>query len=506
MKQYDVIIIGSGLGSLVCAAILGKNGYSVCLYEKNRQIGGCMQTYARDKAIIDSGVHYIGSLAEGQSLNKIFRYLGIMDSMKLKRMDMEGFDYIHFKDEQKVYKHAQGYDNFIARLLKEFPKEKDALHTYCDMMKDTVNRFPLFNLRMGDYKEKESVLDLNAAAYIRSITDNERLQQVLAGNNLLYAGIESKTPFYVHALVQNSYIESSWKCMDGGSRIARALNSVIRQHGGDIIRNAEVTKIVGKDGVVDHIRLANGQEVSGRFFISGLHPSRTIAMTECDNFRGAYRSRIASLENTPGTFMVNVVLKPGSFPYLNYNYYQHATDNAWDGIHYTEADWPKTFGMFVSAGAGKDQYADNLCLMTYMRYEEVGPWQHTFSTDSFPDDRGADYQAFKKEKALKLLEAAEKRFPGLKASILNYYVATPLTYRDYLAMPGGSMYGVAKDAADPMKAFISPATKLRNLYLTGQNMNLHGILGVTMSAIVTSAELVGMQKLVNDIVLTGGAN
>ena len=266
--------------------------------------------------------------------------------------------------------------------------------------------------------------------------------------------------------------------------------------------HAEVKKIVGKDGLVDHIVLADGRQIGGQQFISGLHPSRTIAMTENDNFRGAYRSRIAKLENSPGTFMINAVLKPGTFPYLNYNYYHHATDSAWDGIHYTADNWPQTYGMFVSAGAGKLQYADNLSLMTYMRYEEVAAWHNTFNTDSFPDSRGDDYQAFKMEKAGKLLDVAERQFPGLRDCIQAYYVATPLTYRDYLAMPDGSMYGVAKDANDPLKAFISPATRLGNLYLTGQNMNLHGILGVTMSSIVTCAELVGMEQLVNDIIET----
>jgi all-trans-retinol 13,14-reductase len=502
MKQYDVIIIGSGLGSLVCGAILGKNGYSVCLYEKNRQPGGAMQTFARDKAIIDSGIHYIGSLAEGQTLNKIFRYLGIMDSLKLQRLDTDGFDHIHFNNEEHHYQLAQGYNTFIEQLLKDFPKERDALHAYCDALKATCNKFPLFNLRSGDASEKNAVLGINAADFIRSITDNKRLQQVLAGNNLLYAGIENKTPFYVHALVQNSYIESSWRCMDGGSQITRALTKVIKENGGDIVRNTEVKKIIGKDGLVDHITLADGREIGGKQFISGLHPSRTIAMTENDNFRGAYRSRIAGLDNSPGTFMINAVLKPGTFPYLNYNYYHHATDSAWDGIHYTSDNWPQTYGMFVSAGAGKLQYADNLSLMTYMRYEEVAEWQDTFNTDSFPDTRGDAYQAFKTEKATKLLLAVEKQFPGLRDCIHAYYVATPLSYRDYLAMPEGSMYGVTKDANNPLKAFISPATRLSNLYLTGQNMNLHGILGVTMSSIVTCAELLGMEQLVNDITET----
>ena len=46
--QYDVAIIGSGLGGLVCGALLSRNGYRVAIFEKNKQIGGCLQTYARD--------------------------------------------------------------------------------------------------------------------------------------------------------------------------------------------------------------------------------------------------------------------------------------------------------------------------------------------------------------------------------------------------------------------------------------------------------------------------
>jgi all-trans-retinol 13,14-reductase len=499
MQQYDVIIIGSGLGSLVCGAILGKNGYKVCIYEKNRQIGGCLQTFARNKAIIDSGVHYIGGLEDGQTLNRLFRYLGIMDGLKIRRMDVDGFDHIHFGNEQKVYKLAQGYDNYIQQLLIDFPGEKEALQAYCHKIQEVCSKFPLYNLRQGVASEKESVMGIDTLAYLRSITDNERLQQVLTGNNMLYAGVPDKTPLYVHAFVQNSYIESAWKCVDGGSQISRGLNRIIRENGGTVIRHTEVTGIVEREGVVDHIKLAGGEEIGGRYFISGLHPARTLAMTESAVIRNAYRTRINSLENSPGTFMLNIVLKPGTFPYLNYNYYHHQTNNAWDGISYHADNWPQTYALFVSAAAGHEQFADNLSIMTYMRYEEVAPWQDTFNTDTQPDDRDAGYQAFKKEKTEKLLDVVEQQFPGIRNCIHASYAATPLTYRDYLAMPEGSMYGIAKDANDPLKTMIPTSTRLPNLYLTGQNLNLHGILGVTMTAVLTSSELLGMEQLLNDI-------
>jgi all-trans-retinol 13,14-reductase len=62
MQQYDVVIIGSGLGGLACGVILAKEGHKVCILEKNKQIGGTLQTFVREKNIFDSGVHYVGGL------------------------------------------------------------------------------------------------------------------------------------------------------------------------------------------------------------------------------------------------------------------------------------------------------------------------------------------------------------------------------------------------------------------------------------------------------------
>ena len=64
MSKYDIIIIGSGLGGLECGAILSKEGYHVCVLEKNELFGGCFQTYQRGGHRMDTGIHYIGSLKD----------------------------------------------------------------------------------------------------------------------------------------------------------------------------------------------------------------------------------------------------------------------------------------------------------------------------------------------------------------------------------------------------------------------------------------------------------
>ncbi len=71
-----VIVIGSGLGGLSCGYILQKNGYDVTVLEQGMQIGGCLQCFTRKGVKFETGMHFIGSAAEGQTMNKVMRYLG----------------------------------------------------------------------------------------------------------------------------------------------------------------------------------------------------------------------------------------------------------------------------------------------------------------------------------------------------------------------------------------------------------------------------------------------
>lgn len=500
MGNFDIVIIGSGMGGLVCADILGREGYKVCVLEKNKQIGGCLQTYVRDKVIFDSGVHYLGGLGEGQNLYQLFKYLGIMNKLKLQKMEHDVFDKILIENDGKEYVYAQGYENFIQQLLKDFPAEEKALRLYCDKIKEVCSKFPLYNLRSGgDINEKTSVLEIDTKAFIESITDDKKLQAVLVGSNMLYVLQPGKTPFYIHAMILNSYIESSWKCLDGGSVIGKLMARNIRDHGGIIHRNTEVKKIVVEDGKVNAVQLADGSHVYGKYFISNMHPVRTLEMTETGLIKNAYRSRIKSLENSIGGFVLNIVLKKEAVSYVKHNFYYHKEGHIWNMADHTEENWPLCYAVFFSASSKSETYAESMTILAYMRYDEVKHWESTFNTVSVKDYRGEDYDTFKKRKAEILLDCVEEKFPGLRDTIKTYYTATPLSYRDYIGNYDGSMYGIVKDYRNPLKTFISPRTKLPNLYLTGQNLNLHGILGAAMSGLVTCTAFMGNEDIIDKI-------
>jgi len=500
MPDYDVIIIGSGMGGLVCGNLLSLEGFKVCVLEKNRQIGGCLQTYVRGRVIFDSGVHYLGGLSKGQNLYQIFKYLRILDDLKLQKMDEDVFDKILIENDDKEYVFAQGYVNFIRKLLVDFPDEEQALNLYCNKIKEVCSKFPLYNLQSGGTgHEKIDVLEIDTRGFIESITTNIKLREVLAGNNSLYAGTPDKTPFFVHALIINSYIEGSWKCIDGGSQIAKYLARNIVKKEGVVMRNAAVKKIIVADGRAHSVELSDGSRLSARHFISNIHPVKTLEMTDTELIKKAYRNRLKSLENSISCFTLNIVFKKDSYKYFSHNYYVFKEGSVWSMGDYTQENWPLGYAVFMAPSSRSPEYAVGMTILAYMQYDEVRQWDHTHNTVSNEEDRGSAYDSFKKHKAEVLLDSVERKFPGLRGHIDTYFTATPLSYRDYIGNDDGSLYGITKDYKDTLRTFISPRTKIPNLFFTGQNLNLHGVLGAAMSGIVTTNALLGNDDIINKI-------
>jgi all-trans-retinol 13,14-reductase len=353
---------------------------------------------------------------------------------------------------------------------------------------------------MKDLVTTGSFLEADTKAFIESVTTNKKLQSVLAGSNPLYAGVPDRTPLYVHALVVNTYIESSWKCIDGGAQMSTHLAKSIRGMGGVIQNYSEAVSFRFRGSEIESVELADGSRVEGKYFISNADISKTLDMIESGHVRPAYRSRINNLDNTISAFIVNLVFKKGSFPYMNYNCYHFATDDVWCGTTYTPEKWPDGLAIFTAPSSRHEGFADGMTAMSYMHYSETAKWAGTKSTiPNHISDRGQDYEDFKREKSEKIIDLLEKRFPGIRTHISSYTSSSPLTYRDYIGSRDGTLYGILKDYKDPLKTFITPRTKVPNLFLTGQNLNLHGVLGVTVSSVVTCSELLGQVYLIRKI-------
>ncbi|MCP3663600.1 MAG: NAD(P)-binding protein, partial [Gammaproteobacteria bacterium] len=75
-SNYDVIIIGSGIGGLTSAACLSKMGKKVLVLEQHYTAGGFTHSYARNGYEWDVGVHYIGDVGSKNTvIRKMFDFI-----------------------------------------------------------------------------------------------------------------------------------------------------------------------------------------------------------------------------------------------------------------------------------------------------------------------------------------------------------------------------------------------------------------------------------------------
>ena len=264
--------------------------------------------------------------------------------------------------------------------------------------------------------------------------------------------------------------------------------------GVDLFNNSEVKKVICDDKQVTAIEINNGERVEVKNLISSIHPASFLSMVDSHLIRKVYKERVCNIEQTVSSFTVYIKFKEKTVPYLNSNFVKYRDSSVWNCEFYDDDSWPKSYFYMHQCTEKNQKYADGAIMLAYMNYADVAKWNGTKIAK-----RGCEYEDFKRLKAEKMLRVLEQDFPGTLANIDRYWTSSPLTYQDYTATKEGSLYGVARDVRAPINTYISQNTKIPNLFLTGQNTNSHGVLGVIISSVITASELLGKDFLIDQI-------
>ena len=458
--MHEVIIIGSGLGGLLCAHILSKAGMSVLVLERQQQPGGCMQSYRRGGFNLDTGLHYVGGLDEGQSLHNVFSHLGLLQ-LPWQRLDADGFDRITIGDRTFCY--AEGFGRFADTLASDFPHQQQALRTYVDALQHSTPQ------QMG----------IGAWDFLNETFSDTLLVNVLAGSSLKMELHKPSLSLFAFAHSNASFVESSWRLRGDGNMLVGKLVDDIRRQGGEVLCKKEVVRLLTNETGAVAVECGDGTRYEARHFISDAHPAQTLQWL--GRVKPVYRRRICEQPNTIGIFTASLVLKPHSLRYFNHNRYVYLRPNVWEVPQQVDR-------VMVCCRVPEDgsEYTPQVDLLTPMTWEQCEPWAATSI-----GQRGDGYKAMKVQMAEACLQLAERVLPELPQAVAHCYTSTPLTYRDYTLTPQGSAFGMRKDYHQPLLTIISPRTPVPNLLLTGQSLMLHGVHGVTFTALHTCAELLG---------------
>lgn len=480
--EKSVIIIGSGLGGLECGYILAKKGFRVTILEQAAKPGECLQSFRRGGHVFDTGLHYVGGLDEGQSLRPFFEYFGLMD-LPWRRMDPDCVDEIVIGEQS--FPLASGHDSFVERLAERFPAERNNLKEYVRFLQKIGD--DIFKTFEGGNVVMNNLLGRSAYEYLNETIKNPLLRQVLSGA-FMRMELRETLPLYVFAQINDSFIQSAWKLEGGGDRmVSRMVDSIIAM-GGTVRTNAKVTSIKAVSGKVSEVEVNGSETLKAGWVISDAHPAVTLNLVS-DGLRKVYKERISALDNTFGVFTANICLKPGGMVCPDGNIFIHR-----EGIDLWHPDPSATESVmvhFYPEAQGGVTHLDLLSPMPFILGKEGLDNYPSASGKAIASESADSYESAKQRKLRECLDLVAPRLPWLEGSIESTYTSTPLTYSRYTSTPQGSAFGIRHDWRTPLRTILSPRTPLKNLLFTGQSLNLHGLLGVSMTSVLTCRELLG---------------
>lgn len=90
----DALIVGAGLGGLLCGRILSRRGWNVTVLESSDHPGGLLWPFDWDGIPCECGFHSVGGLNPGEPLEILFRKLGLMDLPWYKADPDDGFPFL----------------------------------------------------------------------------------------------------------------------------------------------------------------------------------------------------------------------------------------------------------------------------------------------------------------------------------------------------------------------------------------------------------------------------
>ena len=263
--KYDVVIIGSGLGGLICARQLAQRGRSVVVLERQRIPGGCLQSYRRGELEFDTGLHYVGGLDEGQSLHDAFQSLGLLS----------------ITIGNQTYPLAEGFDHFADTLAAFFPQERSALRQFVTMLRQLP---PI-----------EQSFQVNAYDYLTSLFHDPLLVNVVSAAAMRMELRRESLPLFTFAHGLSSYIQSSWRLKGSGQLIVDSLIRDIEAAGGEVCCQTEVCEMREADGRIAAVLCQDGRSFEGDLFVSDVHPQLTLGwLKESQVLKNMFRRRTLS--------------------------------------------------------------------------------------------------------------------------------------------------------------------------------------------------------------------
>ncbi len=505
-NTYDVIIIGSGIGGLSCAALLALRGKRVLVLEKHFKIGGWTHTFRRKDYEWDVGIHYIGQVHNPRSpIRKLFDIISD-GNLKWTKMD-DNYDRIIFPD--RSYDFVAPRARFVENMISYFPKEEKAILTYMNLLDDVAKSsrsyfsqkalsgildtlsYPFMTRKFFKYSDR-TTLDI-----LSEITSDKRLIGVLTGQWGDYGLPPGRSSFAMHAFVARHYLNGGNYPSGSSRKIAETISDLIEKNNGELAVNANVSSIKLHKGKAIGVEMINGEIIEANKIISNAGVINT------------FRNLIPNKNTLKHSFKyINNVKQTESYVCLHLGIDRPFKDlgikntNLWIYPEYdhdksvdkfldnSSLDFPVLYISFPSAkdGLWNENNPDKMTMeaITISRWNWYKQWQ-----EEKWKKRSEQYKKDKNELSQRILKIVEKHVIGIRNNIKHQELSTPLTVRDLANYQKGEMYGLDHSPMRFRQKWLRPQSKIENLFFVGQDITTVGVSSALFSGLLTASSVLG---------------
>lgn len=287
-SRWDAIVVGAGLGGMSSAACLAAAGKKTLLIERHTVIGGSSHVFRRKKQWeYDCGVHYMGGCGPGEAVPAVMQGLGLDDRIEWLQLDPNGFDTVRGPDLE--FKVPAGWDAYLDSLIRTFPKHEKKLRFYIRVMRKIGEGFDRSSMNLGQGSAFARSSDaakkvgwampffmMPHAAFLASCGFDPKTLLALSVQDGALASTPLELPVGMAAIFLQDYVGGgAWYPKGGGQMFSAGFAEVIESHGGTILTNTEVEKIIVEGGAVKGVKLKGGEALSAPVVVSGGDIKRT---------------------------------------------------------------------------------------------------------------------------------------------------------------------------------------------------------------------------------------
>ena len=490
--RYDAIVVGSGLGGLSCAALLARSGKHVLVVERHDRPGGYAHSFRRNGYLFDSAVHLVGgcepSPFEGGGLvHRLLEAVGARDKVVFTRIDplyTTVFPGLELRPRL-------GLEEFVRSHAEAFPTERKGVHDLvqeCLAIRNEARRaaeldspFDVMR-RPGRFPTLLRYRRATLARVMDEHLDDPRAKAVFA-TFWPYLGLPpGQVSFLYFATMLLSYVaEGAFYCKGSFQSLARALTQSLERNGGDVLFRSPVRRIAIEGGRASGVVLENGQRISAPVIVSNADLRQTVTeLVGETRFPVTFRRPLARLTPSVSAFVT----------YL-------ATDLDLAGLGATHETF--VYDGFDHEAAYASTLSGRPCWWTATIPTLADPslapaGTHLMTlTTLVPYTAASNWRAEKDTRVDGMLAAAEKRFPGLRASLRFSEGGTPRTMERYTRNSDGAIYGwaLAPDQIGPGRP--SNETPIPGLWLAGHWAQPGGgVYGVVTSGVAAARCILGL--------------